>query len=205
MVTGGPLLDEMRQTYAQRGIETRQCYATADVGMIAYETEALDGLVVDDGCIVEIVVPGTGTPVEAGEVGEVIVTSLCSDYPLVRFATGDLSSLRQDPSPCGRTNLRLSGWQGRADQATKVRGAFIRPEQLEAFLAACPGVKKARIEVTGGAAGDRIALLVESESPNMEQIVNRSREVFKVRMDVSARKIGSLPNDGLVIADLRRR
>ena len=133
-VSGGPLFTQIRQAYIDRGITCLQCYATADLGHIAYETPAMEGLVVDEGVIVEIVIPGTGKPVSMGEIGEVVVTTLNPDYPLIRFATGDLSAILPGQSACGRTNMRIAGWKGRADQATKVKGMFVRPEQVAAFL-----------------------------------------------------------------------
>ncbi|MEM1307880.1 MAG: AMP-binding protein, partial [Pseudomonadota bacterium] len=130
MVSGGPLFPALRSAYGDRGIEVAQCYATADLGVVAYETAAREGMTVDEGAIVEIVTPGTGDPVPDGEVGEVVVTTLNSSYPMVRFATGDLSAVLPGRSPCGRTNMRSRGWMGRADQTTKVKGMFVRPEQI---------------------------------------------------------------------------
>ncbi len=202
-VSAGPLFPQMRSDYAARGITTRQCYATADVGMIAYESDALDGLIVDDGCIVEIVTPGTGSRVADGEVGEVLVTLLNPDYPLLRFATGDLSAVLPGPSPCGRTNMRLTGWKGRADQATKVRGMFIRPEQIAALRERHPEIAKARVEVTLEGTADRIALMVETAAEDLTAIEASAREILKLRAHVEAVAPGSLPNDGVVIADKR--
>ena len=202
-VSAGPLFPQMRADYAARGITTRQCYATADVGMIAYESDALEGMIVDDGCLVEIVTPGTGTPVATGEVGEVLVTVLNPDYPLIRFATGDLSSILPGASPCGRTNTRITGWKGRADQATKVRGMFIRPEQVAALRERHPEIVKARIEVTLEGTTDRIALLVETEGEDLSSIEASAREILKLRASVEAVKPGDLPNDGVVVADKR--
>ena len=203
LVSAGPLFPQMRADYAARGITTRQCYATADIGMIAYESDALDGMIVDDGCIVEIVTPGTGTRVAEGQVGEVLVTVLNPDYPLLRFATGDLSSLLPGPSPCGRTNMRISGWKGRADQAPKVRGMFIRPEQVAALCARHPEIGKARVEVSLDGSSDRIALRVETEAEDLSAIEASAREILKLRASVEAVAAGGLPNDGLVVADKR--
>ena len=145
VVGGGALFPSLRQMYADRGIVTRQCYATADLGNIAYESEAMEGMIVDEGVIVEIVRPGTGDPVPDGEVGEVLVTTLNPDYPLVRFATGDLSAVLAGTSPCGRTNMRIKGWMGRADQTTKIKGMFVRPEQVAALVARHADVSRARV------------------------------------------------------------
>ncbi len=138
-VGGGALFPSLRQHYADRGILTLQCYATADLGNIAYESDAMEGMIVDEGVIVEIVRPGTGDPVPDGEVGEVVVTTLNPDYPLIRFATGDLSAVLPGESPCGRTNMRIKGWMGRADQTTKIKGMFVRPEQVASLSVAPPG------------------------------------------------------------------
>lgn len=203
IVSAGPLFPQMREAYADRGIVTRQCYATADIGMIAYETEALDGLIVDDGCIVEVVTPGTGTPVALGEVGEVVVTILNPDYPLIRFATGDLSSLMPGISSCGRTNVRLSGWKGRADQATKVRGMFIRPEQVAALVANNAQLSKARVEVSLSEKGEVITVLCEGDGLDEATLSSDVKDALKLRADVKILAPGSLPNDGIVVADKR--
>src|SRR6056297_2740991 len=162
-VSGGALFPSLRDWYADRGISCLQCYATADVGHIAYETPAMEGMVIDEGVIVEIVTPGTGDPVAMGEVGEVLVTSLNADYPLVRFATGDLSAMMPGQSPCGRTNGRIKGWMGRADQTTKIKGMFVRPEQVAEFVAKHPEVSKAR--VIASRAGEQDVMTVQVESP----------------------------------------
>ena len=133
-VGGGALFPSLRREYAERGIVCRQCYATADIGNIAYESEAMEGMIVDEGVIVEIVTPGTGIPVTPGEVGEVVVTTLNPDYPLIRFATGDMSATIEGTSPCGRTNIRIKGWMGRADQTTKIKGMFVHPEQVASLV-----------------------------------------------------------------------
>lgn len=202
-VSAGPLFPQMRADHAARGITTRQCYATADVGMIAYESDALEGMIVDDGCIVEIVAPGTGTPVPDGEVGEVLVTVLNPDYPLIRFATGDLSSILPGTSPCGRTNTRITGWKGRADQATKVRGMFIRPEQVAALRARHPEIAKARVEVSLDGTKDLIALKIETEAEDLAAIEASARELLKLRASIEAVAPGTLPNDGIVVSDQR--
>ena len=145
VVGGGALFPALRQEYTDRGIACLQCYATADLGNIAYESSAQEGMIVDEGVLVEIVTPGTGTPVADGEVGEVVVTVLNPDYPLIRFATGDLSAVLPGKSPCGRSNLRIKGWMGRADQTTKIKGMFVRPEQVAALVASHDALDRARI------------------------------------------------------------
>lgn len=202
-VSGGPLFPQVRQAYIDRGIVCLQCYATADLGHIAYESAAMDGMIVDENVIVEIVTPGTGNPVPAGEIGEVIVTTLNPDYPLIRFATGDLSSAMLGISPCGRTNMRITGWKGRADQATKVKGMFVRPEQVAALLKRHPEIHKARIEVGRKDANDTLKIWLETDGGNQDAYQNSVQEVLKLRAKIEICAIGSLPKDGLVIADLR--
>jgi phenylacetate-CoA ligase len=202
-VSGGPLFPQIRQGYIDRGISCLQCYATADLGHIAYETEAMDGLIVDEGVIVEIVIPGTGIPVAAGEIGELVVTTLNPDYPLIRFATGDLSAVLPGVSPCGRTNMRIAGWKGRADQATKVKGMFVRPEQVAALLERHPEVHKARVEVNHDGQNDTLLVRLETENTECESYENSIRELLKLRAAVELCHKGDLPRDGLVIADQR--
>jgi phenylacetate-CoA ligase len=206
-VSGGPLFPSLRAEYEGRGIACLQGYATADVGLIAYETEAREGMVVDEGVILEIVRPGTGEPLPEGEVGEVLVTVLNPDYPLVRFATGDLSAVLPAPSPCGRTNMRIRGWMGRADQTTKVKGMFVRPEQIAEIVRRHPEVLKARLTVARAGEQDVMTLAVEAQSPSPE-LAARVREtmvsVLKLKGEVEADIPGSLPNDGKVIDDLRK-
>ena len=211
LVSGGPLFPSLRAEYAARGIACLQCYATADLGLIAYETHEngapLEGMLVDEGVIVEILRPGTADPVPEGEVGEVVITALNADYPLVRFATGDLSAVLPGPSPCGRTNTRIRGWMGRADQTTKVRGMFVRPEQIAAIVARHPEVEKARLTVTREDEQDRMTLAVETATPGAElaaAVANTMREVLKLRGEAEADIPGSLPNDGKVIDDRRK-
>jgi phenylacetate-CoA ligase len=211
LVSGGPLFPSLRQEYTDRGVACLQCYATADVGLIAYETAGesgpLEGMVVDEGAIVEIVRPGTGDPVAEGEVGEVLVTALNADYPLIRFATGDLSAVLAGMSPCGRTNLRIKGWMGRADQTTKVKGMFVRPEQIAEIVARHPEVLKARLSVTRVGEQDAMTLDVETQSPSPEiaaGVRETMQAVLKLRGEVEADVPGSLPNDGKVIDDLRK-
>lgn len=201
-VGGGALFPSLRQEYADRGITCLQCYATADLGNVAYESPAAKGMIVDEGVIVEIVRPGTGDPVPEGEVGEVIVTALNPDFPLIRFATGDLSAVLPGQSPCGRTNLRIKGWMGRADQTTKVKGMFVRPEQVAAFVAKHPTVVKARVIVTRDGEQDAMAVQVEGAGDPAELGASIT-EVMKLRAQVELVPNGSLPNDGKVIDDQR--
>ena len=196
----------LRDWLAERGIAGYQCYATADLGLIAYETEAREGLVLDEGVIVEIVRPGTGDPVAEGEVGELVVTSLNRDYPLIRFGTGDLSAVLPGHCPTGRTNTRIKGWMGRADQTTKVRGMFVHPAQIAEIARRFPEVIKARLVVSGEMANDRMTLKVETTSAPeglAERISEAIRDVTKLRGAVELVAPGSLANDGKVIEDAR--
>lgn len=196
----------LRDWLAERGIAGYQCYATADLGLIAYETEAREGLVLDEGVIVEIVRPGTGDPVAEGEVGELVVTSLNRDYPLIRFGTGDLSAVLPGHCPTGRTNTRIKGWMGRADQTTKVRGMFVHPAQIAEIAKRFPEVIKARLVVSGEMANDRMTLKVETASAPeglAERISEAIRDVTKLRGAVELVAPGSLANDGKVIEDAR--
>ncbi|MCC7039879.1 MAG: phenylacetate--CoA ligase family protein [Burkholderiales bacterium] len=208
LVSGEAFLASQRDFFAARGIAGYQAYATADLGLIAYETVARDGLVVDEGVLVEIVRPGTGDPVAPGEVGEVVVTTLATaDYPLIRFGTGDLSAFLPGPSPCGRTNVRIKGWLGRADQTTKVKGMFVHPAQVAAIVKRHPEIVKARLVVDNAEGADRMTLVVEvpgNASSYAEAIVASMREVTKLRGEVAFRLPGELPNDGKVIEDARK-
>ncbi len=204
VVGGGALFPSLRAFYAERGITCRQCYATADLGNIAYETDALDGMVVEEGVIVEIVRPGTGDPVPEGEVGEVVVTSLNPDYPLIRFATGDLSAVLEGPSPCGRTNMRIKGWMGRADQTTKIKGMFVRPEQVAALVARHDEIHRARVVATRSGEKDVMTVRIETRAANPALYEETVLSTLKLRGQVELVPPGSLPNDGLVIEDLRR-
>lgn len=208
LVSGEAFLPSLRDALAARGVTGYQAYATADLGLIAYETQAREGLVVDEGVLVEIVRPGTGDPVAPGEVGEVVVSTLVTaDYPLVRFGTGDLSALLPGASPCGRTNMRIKGWLGRADQTTKVKGMFVHPAQVAAIVKRHPEVVKARLVVDNPDGNDRMTLLVEvpgNVSSHAEAIVTSIREVTKLRGEVAFRSPGELPNDGKVIEDARK-
>ena len=203
LVSAEPFPASLRDALIARGIQGFQVYATADVGTIAYETPAREGLVVDEGVIVEIVRPGTGDPVPEGEVGEVVITSFNRDYPLIRFATGDLSAVLPGASPCGRTNTRIRGWMGRADQTTKVRGMFVRPEQVAALLAAHPEARRARVIVTRGGDTDAMLVRVEAEAADAGRLAETVQALLRLRGEVEVVPPGSLPNDGKVIDDLR--
>lgn len=204
VVGGGALFPSLRKDYAERGIACLQCYATADLGNIAYETPAMEGMIVDEGVIVEIVRPGTGDPVPDGEVGEVVVTTLNPDYPLIRFATGDLSAVLPGVSPCGRSNLRIKGWMGRADQTTKIKGMFVRPEQVAAFVAAHPEVKRARVVATRDGEMDAMTVQIETEACDPERYATGIVAALKLKGRIELVAPGSLPNDGKVIEDLRK-
>lgn len=191
--------------FRDRGIQGFQAYGSADLGMVAFETPAREGLVVNEDLILEIVRPGTGQPVPAGEVGELVVTTLNADYPLLRFGTGDLSALMPGVSPCGRTNLRIRGWLGRADQTTKVRGMFVHPEQIARVLDRHPEISRARLVVSGGAGHDIMTLHVETGGAlDAAAVADTVREQTKLRALVEIVAAGSLPNDGKVIEDARR-
>lgn len=197
----------LRDWFAAHGIAGYQCYATADLGLIAYETQAREGLVLDEHVIVEIVRPGTGEPLPEGEVGELVVTSLNPAYPLIRFGTGDLSAILPGPCPSGRTNTRIKGWMGRADQTTKVRGMFVHPGQVADIVKRFPEVAKARLVVTGEMASDAMTLQVETACGGPDGLAARIgeaiRDVTKLRGEVELVLPGSLPNDGKVIEDAR--
>ncbi|MGD9916879.1 MAG: phenylacetate--CoA ligase family protein [Paenirhodobacter sp.] len=203
-VGGGALFPSLRKEYAERGIACLQCYATADLGNIAYESPAMEGMILDEGVIVEIVRPGTGDPVPEGEVGEVVVTTLNPDYPLVRFATGDLSAILPGQSPCGRTNARIRGWMGRADQTTKIKGMFVRPEQVAAFVAAHPEVKRARVVATREGEMDAMTVRIETEASDPARFAPGIVAALKLKGAIELVAPGSLPNDGKVIEDLRK-
>ena len=208
VVGGGALFPSLRAAYAEAGITCLQCYATADLGNIAYETlgpdgSPSDGMVVDDGVIVEIVRPGTGDPVPPGEVGEVVVTTLTPDYPLIRFATGDLSAVLPGASPCGRTNMRIKGWMGRADQTTKIKGMFVRPEQVADFVARHAEVARARVIASRDGEMDVMTVMVETRAGNPGLYEGSVMDTLKLRGRVELVPPGSLPNDGKVIEDQR--
>jgi len=204
LVSGEAFLPAVREFMGGRAIDCYQAYGTADLGLIAYETAAREGLVVSEDILVEIVRPGTGDPVAPGEVGEVVVTTFNEDYPLVRFATGDLSATLAGASPCGRTNMRIKGWLGRADQTTKVKGLFVHPHQVAEVLRR-HDLARARLVVENEAGEDRMTLRVEGASEDTARALESTmREVMKMRGVVDRVAPGSLPNDGKVIEDLRK-
>ncbi len=202
-VGGGALFPALRQEYADRGITCLQCYATADLGNIAYESAAGEGMIVDEGVILEIVTPGTGNPVAPGEVGEVVVTTLNPDYPLIRFATGDLSALMPGLSPCGRTNIRIKGWMGRADQTTKIKGMFVRPEQVAALVSRHDEIARARVIASREGARDVMLVQIESDCDDTARYAGSVAETLKLKGRIEIVAKGSLPNDGKVIEDQR--
>ena len=202
-VGGGALFASLRQEYADRGIACLQSYATADVGNIAYESAAMEGMILDEQIIVEIVIPGTGTPVFLGEIGEVLVTSLNPDYPLIRFATGDMSAVLAGQSPCGRTNNRIKGWMGRADQTTKIKGMFVRPEQVAAFVARHEEVDRARVIASRDGEQDILTVQVECDGGDADAYAASVVDTMKMRGKVVVCDLGTLPRDGLVIEDQR--
>lgn len=207
-VGGGALFPSLRDWYDGRGISCLQCYATADLGNIAYESPAREGMIVDEGVLVEIVTPGTGDPVAPGQVGEVVVTTLNPDYPLIRFATGDLSAILQGESPCGRSNMRIAGWMGRADQTTKIKGMFVRPEQVAALVARLAQVGRARVVADREDEKDvmtvRLETLTAAVPDGLEaEAAEAVAQVLKLRGRIEICSPGSLPNDGKVIEDLR--
>ncbi len=207
LVSGEAFPPSLRDWMTAQGVDAYQCYATADVGLIAYETAAREGLVLDEGVVVEIVRPGTGDPVPEGEVGELVVTSLNPDYPLIRFGTGDLSAILPGQCPTGRTGQRIKGWMGRADQTTKIRGMFVHPAQVAEIVKRFPEVSKARLIVTGEMANDQMALHVETgvlaDEGLKARVADAVRDVTKLRGEVHLVAQGSLANDGKVIEDAR--
>ena len=198
----------LRNEIAGHGLAAVECYGTADIGLIAYETEAREGLVVDEGIILELVQPGTGDPVAEGEVGEVVVTTLTADYPLIRFATGDLSAILPGQSPCGRTNTRIVGWKGRADQTTKVKGMFVHPEQVAEAMKRHPEIGRARLVVSHDGHSDVMTLKAESLDSANPALAARLAESLaaatKLKGAVELVPPGSLPRDGKVIEDVRK-
>jgi phenylacetate-CoA ligase len=209
-ITGGDALPPaLRSWLMQQGLgSVLQFYGTADLGNIAYESPAQEGMILDEELILEIVRPGTGDPVAEGEVGEIVITTLNAEYPLIRFATGDLSAVLPGASPCGRTNTRIKGWMGRADQTTKVRGMFVQPGHVDTIAKRNPEILKARLVVEGEMANDRMTLKVEVGDwtiPGLaDRIADSMREVTKLRGDVQFMMAGELPNDGKVIEDARK-
>ena len=211
LLGGEALPASLRDWLVARGIQAYQCYATADLGLVAYETPAREGLVLDEGVIVEIVRPGSGDPVADGEVGEVVVTSLNADYPLIRFATGDLSAVLPGPCPSGRTNTRIKGWLGRADQTAKVRGMFVHASKVAEVIKRHPEIGRARLVVEGEMAADRMTLHAELSAELAqalpeglaERVAQSLRDVTKLRGEIVWAQPGELPNDGKVIEDAR--
>ena len=206
LVSGEAFPPSLRDWLAERGMTAYQCYATADIGLIAYETSAREGLVLDEGVIVEIVRPGTGDPVVEGEVGELVVTTLNADYPLIRFGTGDLTAVLPGQCLTGRTNQRIKGWMGRADQTTKVRGMFVHPGQVDQVVKRFPEVLKARLVVSGEMANDQLHLHVETSQATealQAAVAQAVRDITKLRAEVVFTTPGSLANDGKVIEDAR--
>ncbi|MFW6076779.1 MAG: phenylacetate--CoA ligase family protein [Hyphomicrobiales bacterium] len=207
LVSGGALFPSLRQAYAERGVRVLQCYVTADVGLIAYESDAMEGMIVDEHVIVEIVRPGTGEPVADGEVGEVVVTNFNPVYPMIRLATGDLSAVLPGRSPCGRTNMRIRGWLGRADQTAKVKGMFVHPSQVAEI--ATRHEELARLRLVVGRRDEQDVMTLQAEcgqpDPGLAGAVEATLQaVCKVRGSVELVAPGSLPNDGKVIADERK-
>jgi phenylacetate-CoA ligase len=207
LVGGEAFPPSLRDWLAGRGISAFQSYATADLGLIAYETPAREGLVLDEGVIVEIVRPGSSDPVPEGEVGEIVVTALNPDYPLIRFGTGDLSAVLPGPCPTGRTNIRIKGWLGRADQTAKVRGMFVHASQVADIVKRHPEIARARLVVEGEMADDRMTLFAELAGTEPEGLTERVaqsvRDITKLRAVVAWKRPGELPNDGKVIEDAR--
>ena len=206
LVGGEALPPSLRETLSSHGLDVLQFFGTADVGSIAYESTAKEGLIVDEEIVVEIVTPGTGDPVAEGEVGEMLVTSFSEDYPLVRFATGDMSKFLPGHSPCGRTNIRIAGWMGRSDQTTKVKGMFVRPEQVAAVVKRHPEVVKARLVVEREDVKDVMTLQCEVDGPGdglVDAVKGSIQEVCKLKGEVLVVSVGELASDGKVIEDLR--
>ncbi|RRJ83453.1 phenylacetate--CoA ligase family protein [Aestuariirhabdus litorea] len=203
LFAGAALTQSLREYFDARGIAYYDAYASADLGLIAYQSSARQGLIVAEEILLEIVRPGSGDPLPVGEVGEVVVTSFNRDYPLIRFATGDLSVVLPGTSSCGRTNMRIRGWMGRADQTTKVKGMFVSPQQVNAVVARHPEIQKARLRVETCNDNDRMTLHCETSGLNEAAVVQSIRDLCKLSGEVEAVAPGSLPNDGIVIEDLR--
>src|ERR1035437_3052521 len=212
MVGGEYLPPALRKSLGERGIRVMQSYATADLGLLAYESalpdgSVIEGMILDEDLLLEIVRPGTGDPVAAGEVGEVVITSFNPDYPLIRFGTGDLSTLLPGASPCGRTNVRIKGWMGRADQTTKVRGMFVTPKQVSEIVRRHPEIVKARLGVAGTTGNDSMTLRCELSNKDAwlePALIASIRDVTKLRGEIEFVPAGGLPNDGKIIDDTRK-
>jgi phenylacetate-CoA ligase len=207
LVSGGALFPSLRQDIRDHGVAVLQCYGSADLGLIAYESEAMEGMILDEQIVVEIVRPGTGNPLPDGEVGEVVVTSLNRDYPLIRFATGDLSAILPGQSPCGRTGPRIKGWLGRADQATKIRGMFVHPGQIDRVVGRHPEILRARLVVSSADGKDVAVLICEMSGSASEaicgEIADSVQRECKIRANVQIVVNGEIANDGKVIEDVR--
>jgi phenylacetate-CoA ligase len=206
LVSGAALPATLREELGRRGITVLQCYATAELGVAAYESDAREGMIVNEHLLVEIVRPGTGDPVAEGEVGEVVVTTFNPDYPMIRLATGDLSAVLPGVSPCGRTNMRIKGWMGRADQTTKVKGMFVRPELVAEVAKRHPALGRVRLVVTRAGEQDAMLLMAECGAPDAalaEAVASTLQSVTKLKGEVKLVASGSLPNDGKMIADER--
>jgi phenylacetate-CoA ligase len=208
LVAAEALPASLRAELESHGCRVLQCYASADLGHMAYESEAREGMIIDEGLIVEILRPGTGDPVAAGEVGEIVVTSFNPDYPLIRFATGDLSAILPGASPCGRTNMRIKGWMGRADQSAKVRGMFVHPSQIAEIVRRHPAIIKARLTIDRVGANDTMIFACEvageSGGDFVAAVIDSIHVICKLRGDVRIVQTGTLPNDGKVIEDIRK-
>ena len=206
LVGGEALPGSLRTELSDSGVDVVQFYGTADLGMVAYESSAKEGMILEEKVIVEIVRPGTGEPVAEGEVGEIVVTTLSPEYPLIRFATGDLSAFMSGNSPCGRTNRRIKGWMGRADQTAKVRGMFVHPSQVASVVSRHDELLRARL-VIGRVDNQDVMTLkceIENQQESIEQLIEQSvREICKLRADIELCPAGALPNDGVVIEDAR--
>jgi phenylacetate-CoA ligase len=206
LVSGAALPSSLRQELASRGVKVLQCYATAELGIIAYESAAREGMIVNEDLLLEIVRPGTGDPLPPGEVGEVVVTSFNPDYPMIRLATGDLSAVMPGSSPCGRTNMRVAGWMGRADQTTKIKGMFVHPQQLAELAKRHPELGRLRLIVKRANEQDAMTLMAEAAAPAealRTAVAATLNAVTKLRGEVQFAAPGSLPNDGKIIADER--
>jgi phenylacetate-CoA ligase len=214
VVSGEALPPSLRAWFAEQGVMVTQLFGTADLGTLAYESVNADGTVnpgmmVDEGIILELVYPGTGTPLKnaaQGEIGEMLITTLNTVYPLLRFSTGDLTATMPGVSPCGRTNMRIKGWLGRADQTTKIRGMFVHPAQIHEVMKAHPQVSHARLVVSGEMANDSMTLKCEvdkQEAALSDAIANTLRAVTKLRGDIELYAHNTLPRDGKVIEDVR--
>ena len=206
LVSGAALPSSLRQELASRGVKVLQCYATAELGIIAYESAAREGMIVNEDLLLEIVRPGTGDPLPPGEVGEVVVTSFNPDYPMIRLATGDLSAVMPGSSRCGRTNMRIAGWMGRADQTTKIKGMFVHPQQLAELAKRHPELGRLRLIVKRANEQDAMTLMAEAAAPAealRTAVAATLNAVTKLRGEVQFAAPGSLPNDGKIIADER--